>query len=99
MAEFIDDDSGADNREFTMVVTGPPAADDDPRAVALTAAIVEHISLNRALVPPSWTQPAVEVAPRWFLADDRFRAMALRESPPSFARRGIFVTSSALERV
>lgn len=99
VAEFIDDDVRADDREFAMVVAEPPAEDDDPRPAALTEAIVEHISVRRGLVPPPWTQVAMEVTPWWFPAGDRFAAMALRESPPSFTRRGIFVTSGALERV
>lgn len=99
VAEFIDDDQGSDDREFALVVADAPAPEDDLRAVALTAAIVEHISASRGLVPPPWTQVALEVTPWWFVAGERFRAVALRESPPSFVRRGIFVTSGALERV
>lgn len=99
VAEFIDDDHGSDDSEFELVVADAPPPEDDPRAVALTAAIVEHISASRCLVPPPWTQVSLEVTPWWFVAGDPFRAVALRESPPSFVRRGIFVTSSALERV
>lgn len=99
VAEFIDDDRGSDDREFALVVADAPAAEGDARAVALTAAIVEHISTTRGLVPPPWTQASLEVTPWWFVAGDPFRASALRESPPSFARRGIFVTGGALERV
>lgn len=99
VAEFIDDDQESDDREFALVVADAPASEGDSRAVALTAAIVEHLSATRGLVPPPWTQVTLEVTPWWFVAGDRFRAVALRESPPSFARRGIFVTSGALERV
>lgn len=99
VAEFIDDEQRSDDSEFALVVADAPTPEDDPRAVALTAAIVEHISVQRGLVPPPWTQVNLEVTPWWFVAGDRFRAVALRESPPSFVRRGIFVTSGALERV
>jgi transcriptional regulator with XRE-family HTH domain len=99
VAEFIDDDHGSDDREFALVVADVPTPEDDPRAVALTAAIVEHISARRGLVPPPWTQVILEVTPWWFVAGESFRAVALRESPASFVRRGIFVTSGALERV
>jgi hypothetical protein len=41
-----------------------------------------------------------ECAPWWFVADlPGFVPTALRESPISFARRGIFITRGALERV
>ncbi len=99
VGEFIDDDQGSDDREFALVVADAPVPEGDPRAVALTAAIVEHLSASRGLVPPPWTQVSLEVTPWWFVAGDHFRAVALRESPPSFVRRGIFVTSGALERV
>jgi transcriptional regulator with XRE-family HTH domain len=99
VAEFIDDDQKSDDREFALIVADAPTPEDDPRAVALTAAIVEHISVERGLVPPPWTQQNLEVTPWWFVAGDRFRALALREAPPSFVRRGIFVTRGALERV
>jgi transcriptional regulator with XRE-family HTH domain len=99
VAEFLDDDQGADDQEFALVVADAPIDEDAPRADALIAAVVEHLSVKRGLVPPPWTQVAGEVTPWWFVAGDRFRALALRESPPSFARRGIFVTSGAFERV
>jgi transcriptional regulator with XRE-family HTH domain len=99
VAEFLDDDQGADDSEFALVVADAPMQEGEPRADALVAALVEYLSTNRGLVPPSWTQPALEVVPWWFVAGERFHALALRESPPSFARRGIFVTNGALERV
>ncbi len=99
IAEFIDDDRGADDAEFALVVADPPTATGEPRAAALVAAIVEYLAMKRGLVPPSWTQAMSEVTPWWFVGRAGFRALALRESPPSFARRGIFVTSGALERV
>jgi len=99
VSEFLDDDQGADDSEFALVVTDAPMQESEPRAHALVAAIVEYLSVKRGLVPPLWTQAASEVVPWWFVAGDRFRALALLESPPSFVRRGIFVTRGALERV
>jgi transcriptional regulator with XRE-family HTH domain len=99
VAEFLDDDRGADDLEFALVVADAPISTGEHRADALVAATVEHLSVKRGLVPPSWTQGTLEVTPWWFVAGDGFRALALRESPPSFARRGIFITSGALERV
>jgi hypothetical protein len=99
VAEFIDDDRGGDELEFALVVADAPTSTGERRADALVAAIVEYLSVKRGLVPPSWTQTSLEVTPWWFVAGEGFRALALRESPPSFARRGIFITSGALERV
>jgi len=99
VGEFIDDDRGADDRELMLVIADPPTSTGEPRADALAAALAEHLCTRRGLVPPAWTQSAPEVTPWWFVAGDAYRALALRDSPPSFARRGIFVTAGALERV
>lgn len=98
VAEFLDDDKHADDREFLLTVVDPPGPASDGRAPALAAAIVEHLSAQRRLTPPSWTVGTDDVKPWWFVAGDPFRAIALRESPPSFASRGIFVTAGSLER-
>ncbi len=99
VGEFIDDDRTADDAELGLAVADAPAPTGDDRVDALAAALVEHLCVRRGLVPPRWTQPPLEVTPWWFVAGGGFRAMALRESPASFVRRGIFVTSGALERV
>lgn len=98
VAEFLDDTERADDREFALTVADPPGLATDPRAPALAAALAEHLSVQRGLVPPPWTSDIDDVRPWWFVAGDPFRAIALRESPPSFARRGIFVTAGSLER-
>jgi len=99
VAEFLDDDKHADDREFALTVIDAPGPAEDLRAPALAAALSEHLSAQRGLPPPTWTRGVGEVAPWWFVAGDPFKAVALRESPPSFACRGIFITAGALERV
>ena len=99
VGEFIDDDRGADDLEVVLVAADAPAPTGEIRADALAAALAEYLCVRRGLVPPAWTQIALEAAPWWFVGGDAFRALALRESPPSFARRGIFVTRGAMERV
>lgn len=99
VGEFLDDDGGAGAAEFSLSVADPPAPTGDARADALVAALAEHLAAGRGQPPPPWAQAAVEVTPWWFAAGEPFRALALRESPPSFARRGVFITAGALERV
>jgi len=99
VGEFLDDDKSANDEEFVNSVIDAPLPTGNPRADALVAALGEHLSVKRAIAPPAWTQVPIEVVPWWFVAGERFAAMSLRESPASFARRGIFVTSGALERV
>jgi len=99
VGEFLDDDRTSTDAEVQLVVADAPTPTGDPRADAVAAALTEHVCVRRGLVPPRWVQAPIEVTPWWFPAGDAFRALALRESPPSFARRGIFVTAGALERV
>lgn len=99
VGEFLDDDKGADDEEFMSSVIDPPLPTGKQWADALVSALGEFLSVERGSAPPPWTQAPIEVVPWWFVAGDRFATMALRESPPSFARRGIFITRGALERV
>ena len=99
VGEFLDDDKRADDDEFVSSVIDPPLPTGTRWADALVAALGEYLSVQREITPPSWTQMPIEVVPWWFVAGERFAAVAFRESPVSFSRRGIFVTSGALERV
>jgi hypothetical protein len=100
VGEFIDDSRAADDIELRLSCRERPDETGDPRADALLAALAEHVCSERGMVPPRWTQEVRECVPWWFVADHPgFVATALRESPISFARRGIFITEGALERV
>jgi hypothetical protein len=50
---------------------------------------------------PAWARPPEREAwPWWFVTDLRgLHPRALVESPSSFKRRGVFITSGALDRV
>jgi transcriptional regulator with XRE-family HTH domain len=99
VGEFLDDEGTSSDAELRLAVADEPAPTGDPRANAVAAALAEYVCVERGFVPPRWTQVPTEVTPWWFPAGDAFRALALRESPPSFARRGVFVTAGALERI
>ncbi len=101
VGEVLDDAATATELELLSVVGPRPQLTGDPRIDATLAALAEHLCARRGLVPPAWTQEMDrEARPWWFVAEDaRFRALALRESPISFARRGVFVTAGGLERM
>lgn len=99
VGELLDDDRDADDREVLVSVEDAPWPTGNARADVLVAALGEYLCVRRGMVPPSWTQMMSEVVPWWFVAGERFAALALLESPMSFARRGIFITAGALERV
>jgi hypothetical protein len=78
----------------------PPATGDSGVDAAL-AALAEHLARRDGWRPPSWTMDERRYAePWWFVSGVRaWHATALVESPLAFRKRGVFLTSSALERV
>ncbi|MEA2616917.1 MAG: hypothetical protein QOE72_2700 [Chloroflexota bacterium] len=101
VGEVLDDAATESDAELGSVVGPRPDLTGDTRVDATVAALAEYLCARRDMLPPAWTQEAGrESRPWWFVADDpRFHALALRESPISFARRGVFVTRGGLERV
>ncbi|MFN2452436.1 MAG: helix-turn-helix domain-containing protein [Candidatus Dormibacteria bacterium] len=99
VGELLDDQAAAGDRDTELAVAEPPDPTGDRRVDALMGALAEHLCAGRNLAPPGWAQVVVEATPWWFVAGRPYAALALRESPPSFARRGIFITAGALERV
>jgi transcriptional regulator with XRE-family HTH domain len=101
VGEVLDDATTESEAEVLSVVGPRPETTGDRRVDAAVAALAEYLCVSRGLVPPAWTQESDrEARPWWFVSGDaRFHAVALRESPISFARRGVFVTAGGLERV
>jgi DNA-binding XRE family transcriptional regulator len=100
-AEVLDDERLGNASETALVVADDPPRTGDSRVDALIAALAEHIAMRRQIAVPGWTEDSTRVArPWWFVAEGpAWIPTSLRESPPSFARRGIFVTSGGLERL
>lgn len=101
VGEVLDDATSATDAELRSLVAPRPVVTGDTRVDAAVAALAEYLCARRGVAPPAWAlEFGREARPWWFVADDvRFRALALRESPISFARRGVFVTKGGLERV
>ena len=59
-----------------------------------------HLARRDGWRVPAWTRdPEREAVPWWFVTDLRgLHPRALVESPSSFRRRGVFITSDALAR-
>lgn len=101
VGEVLDDAATESDADLRSVLGPRPEMTGDLRVDATVAALAEHLCASRGIVPPAWTQETGrEARPWWFVAGDpRLCALALRESPISFARRGVFVTAGALERL
>lgn len=79
----------------------PPPPTGDSGVDAAIAALAEHLARRDGWQPPSWAFDERRYAePWWFVSGVRaWHAIALVESPLAFRKRGVFLTSSALERV
>jgi hypothetical protein len=78
----------------------PPRSTGDVRVDAAFAAMAEYLARRDGWEVPSWARlPGREAWPWWFVTDLRgLHPRALVESPSSFRRRGVFITSGALDR-
>jgi hypothetical protein len=73
----------------------------DPHVDAYLGALAEHLACTCGLPVPRWALSESRALDHmWFPGVARgFRPTALRESPASFRRRGIFIARGALSRV
>ncbi len=78
-----------------------PPSTGDTRVDAAFAALAEHLARRDGWAVPAWaTDPSRETPEWWFVTDlVGFHPRALVESPLSFRKRGVFITSDALVRV
>ena len=77
-----------------------PRSTGDIRVDAAFAAMAEYLARRDGWAVPAWARlPEREAWPWWFVTDLRgLHPRALVESPSSFRRRGVFITSGALDR-
>lgn len=94
LAEVDDDAAGA-----ALVEKRPLTG--DARSDALLAALAEHVAFHRRLAPLAWVERPERFLPTaWFPVDlPVLRVCGLVSCPASFARRGIFIDPTDLQRV
>lgn len=100
VGEVLDDEAQGTAADTELVVADAPAPTGDATTDALVAALAEYLTLRRGIPAPGWTEDSTRVSrPWWFVADaPAWIPTSLRDSPRSFAKRGIFVTAAGLER-
>lgn len=81
-------------------MTPEPAPTGDGQVDAALAALVEHVARRDGWAPPPWTRDPSRTTDQWWFVDDLpgLRVCALRESPLSFRKRGVFVGARGLLR-
>lgn len=102
--EFLDDVQlavAARPDDLEHMISAEPELLGEPRHDAFLACLAEHIAMTHRLVTPGWVGGTDRfLAEWWFPANvSGYEAIAVRESPPAFRRRGIFIPVSMLERV
>jgi len=103
-AQMLDDYTSVLHHSGTAAAarmwTDEPRGTGDNRVDAAFAATAEYLARRDGWTLPSWARLSQREAwPWWFVTDLRgLHARALVESPSSFRRRGVFITSSALDR-
>jgi hypothetical protein len=78
-----------------------PAPTGDDRVDAAIAALAEHLARRDGWRVPDWAVQERRSTLDWWLVDDlpALQAFALRESPLSFRKRGVFIGDGGLHRV
>jgi len=83
-----------------MFADEPPLTGDD-RVDAAIAALAEYLARRDGWRVPDWALQDERSTLDWWFVDDlpALQAFALRESPSSFRRRGVFIGDGGLDRV
>jgi len=101
LLDFVDDFRASPRAGQRALVRDAPASTGERRFDAAIAALVELLCAEVDFRHPDWTEEPERFAePWWFVSElEGFEAMALRDSPVSFARHGVFVNEGAFDRV
>lgn len=101
--ELLDDVAhGAATGDWRVagLVAERPADQADVRLHAFVGALAEHLAdTHDEGRTPGWArEPERFLATWWFAVPAAFEALALRDAPPAFRRRGIFIDPLLLSR-
>jgi transcriptional regulator with XRE-family HTH domain len=83
------------------LIADAPAPTGERRVDALLAGVAEHVATVHGVARPAWTTEPSRFLETWWFPHRRraFDALAIRDAPAAFRRRGIFLHPSRLERV
>jgi transcriptional regulator with XRE-family HTH domain len=101
LLDFVDDFRGSSRTGRRWLIETSPRLTGDSRVDAAIAGVVEELCAESALPVPSWVDETSRfVAPWWFINGlPGYEATALRDTPFSLSRHGVFVNEGALARV
>jgi len=85
-----------------QLIQDQPSETSCEKVNAFLAASVEHLARKNQMEIPNWVfQPQFRLERPWFPSEMKgdYRLFCLRQSPPEFKFRHIFVTANVLDRV
>ncbi len=103
--QLLDDYTGDAARNGVLVAadrfTGEPRTTMSSQVDAALAAMAEFLARRDGWPVPEWALYPSRYSPAWWFVTPLrgMHATALQESPPSFRKRGVFITAGALSRV
>jgi transcriptional regulator with XRE-family HTH domain len=100
LLDFVDDFRGSSRSGKVWLVEEAPSLVGDPRADAAIAGVVEELCTSSGIPVPAWVDASARfLSPWWFVNElPGYEATALRDTPYSIARHGVFVNEGALAR-
>ncbi len=97
----LSDDLAKESRPLLAALCALAPAPADLRFDALLAAIVEYYLNGAGLPSPSWVNdPSRTLTEPWFVDDvPALREQTVQDTPPAFARHGVFLAAAELASV
>jgi hypothetical protein len=97
--ELIDDWSAMEAPERRASLVEVPVISGDVRDVYV-AALAEHLTAAQGWAAPEWSRTSERFSDTFWFASDAVGLIPtqLRESPPAFRRRSLFIGRSTLSR-
>ena len=97
----LSDDLARESPSLLTALCALAPAPADLRFDALLAAIVEHYLNGAGLASPSWVNdPSRTLTEPWFVDDvPALRGQTVKDTPPAFARHGVYLAATELASV
>jgi transcriptional regulator with XRE-family HTH domain len=102
VVQFLDGARSADQPTLRSLIHEPPSSTGDDRWDATVAAAVEWVAATGGVASPAWARsPDRKLdSPGWVLTPHRqLHEMVRANTPPAFARHGVYVDADSLGSV
>ena len=96
---LLDDLSAVTSVRLLELVRDPPLPTGDSRYDELIAGLVEYVCEAKAVDPPPWVDEPWRTTEQWYVSGlPGLYEFEREESPPPFAKRGVYLLERSLSR-